>query len=161
MFIPKRTNFDQCEEHTSGIAICLIICGVVLVIFGCLWPLEPHYVMNPNLSAAENEILQEDYVSRQNALFLISALGMACLVTGGIITSILVLRIMYLQHRQTTKKSDDSSRNTPTDSGPSVLSSAHESGSTGQSTAVDQTRLVQEDFLQANSAGYGSTLQGQ
>ncbi|KAK3785287.1 hypothetical protein RRG08_025535 [Elysia crispata] len=90
----------RCDDRASHVSLCVIVAGIVLVIIGCLWPLEPAYVIDPSLTAAENEALQEDYTWRRNTLFLVSALGMACLVTGGFITSILVVRVMCHENRE-------------------------------------------------------------
>ena len=150
----------SCDDRASHVSLCVIVAGIVLVIIGCLWPLEPNYVIDPELTAAENETLQEDYTWRRNTLFLLAAVGMACLVTGGIITSVLVIRVMCLEEsdeetgRQTEwpfplpQQDSDKSGHGLTSTG-----SPHPS----QSTAVDHDRLLEADFLQGKTTHYGST----
>ncbi|KAK3748457.1 hypothetical protein RRG08_025542 [Elysia crispata] len=143
----------RCDDRASHVSLCVIVAGIVLVIIGCLWPLEPAYVIDPSLTAAENEALQEDYTWRRNTLFLVSALGMACLVTGGFITSILVVRVMCHENREEdpAKLSPDWPFPPQHDMPPT------ESPYSSQKPAADEAGLLDADFLQAKTSSYGST----
>lgn len=150
-------DIGRCDDRASYVSLCVIMAGIVLVIIGCLYPLESSYQIDPSLTAAENESLQEDYTWRRNTLFLVSALGMACLVTGGLITSVLVVRVMCLykepgQQGQPAKLSPD----WPFTKSQEERAMSPNVSSTG-SLSDNKDSLLDADHLQANSANYGST----
>lgn len=59
-----------------------------------LWPIDPNYIVDPNLSAQENEVRQQDHAWIVNTLFVVSTVGMGFLTLGALITAVLLTKII-------------------------------------------------------------------